>query len=201
MQDGPTEVQLAVSRDLYHCERPFRSAAIPRGRVAREFPDGSDEAYANSDWDSCCFNSVGPGLDVGDEVWVYYRAYNTRTATSGGGQIAIELLDRQGKVLGRSKPFSGDELRHRLEWEGPPGPHIAGRPPGGAALHHEQRPAICVCLPRLTHRRHHVRVRPLLPQTVTPVGRRNRLDGRAGAEAAEPTGEPTVVYRIFCKKG
>jgi hypothetical protein len=32
-QEGPGEVQLAVSRDLEHWERPFRSPVIPRGKA------------------------------------------------------------------------------------------------------------------------------------------------------------------------
>jgi hypothetical protein len=67
--DGPSEIQLAVSRDLQHWERPFRQPIIPRGKV------GTD--HATSDWDTCWFNHEGPGIYVGDEVWVYYSARNT----------------------------------------------------------------------------------------------------------------------------
>ncbi|HRU04904.1 MAG TPA: hypothetical protein P5137_03900 [Candidatus Brocadiia bacterium] len=67
--DGPSEVQMAFSRDLEKWERPFRQPFIPRGKVA---PKGE-----TSEWDSCWFNNEGPGVAVGDEVWVYYEARNT----------------------------------------------------------------------------------------------------------------------------
>jgi hypothetical protein len=176
--DGPSEIQFAFSRDLVHWQRPFREAAIPRGRV------GADPA--DSDWDTCWFNHEGPGVAVGDEVWVYYSARNTphdhpvgfgqstfsreevaearkhlgtqyksgtgiavwdrdrfaravagaehgtlttvpvtfqgsrlelNAATANGGRIIVELLDAKGALLARSKPVSGDNLRHRVEWE------------------------------------------------------------------------------------
>jgi len=178
-QDGPSEVQLAVSRDLVKWDRPFRQAAIPRGRVALEHPDRSDAAYANSQWDSCWFNHVGPGLDVGDEVWFYYSAYNTphghphtfgnsppgtlgqlyhkgtglavwkrdrfvsvdaqaargvlttkplsftgnrlelNAVTKPDGGVVVDLLDQAGRILVRSRSFSGDEVRHRVQWQTP----------------------------------------------------------------------------------
>lgn len=67
--DGPGEIQMAVSRDLRHWERPFRQPIIPRGKVGASCED--------SDWDTCWFNNEGPGIHVGDEVWVYYSARNT----------------------------------------------------------------------------------------------------------------------------
>jgi len=67
--DGPSEIQMAVSRDLEHWERPFREAFIPRGKVGKSHED--------SDWDACWFNNEGPAVNVGDEVWVYYSARNT----------------------------------------------------------------------------------------------------------------------------
>lgn len=67
--DGPSEIQLAVSRDLQRWERPFRQPIIPRGKVGAHYED--------SDWDACWFNNEGPGIAVGDDIWVYYSARNT----------------------------------------------------------------------------------------------------------------------------
>jgi len=175
--NGVSEIQMAVSRDLQHWERPFRTPIIPRGKVGKDFQ--------SSEWDSGWFNNEGPAVEMGDEIWVYYNARNTphdhgagfaasakeraearkhigtkyfsgtgiavwkrdrfvsvdasakggtlttvpvlyqgnrleiNAATRPGGQVVVELLDKAGKILGRSKPFSGDSLRHRVEWEAP----------------------------------------------------------------------------------
>ena len=61
-QEGPGELQLAVSRDLHHWERPFRVPCVPRGAVG--------------EWDSGFFVTQSRALDVGDEVWLYYGASN-----------------------------------------------------------------------------------------------------------------------------
>ncbi|MCC6696215.1 MAG: hypothetical protein IT365_11350 [Candidatus Hydrogenedentes bacterium] len=61
-QEGPGELQLAVSRDLRHWERPFRVPCVPRGAVG--------------EWDSGFFVTQSRALDVGDEVWLYYGASN-----------------------------------------------------------------------------------------------------------------------------
>ena len=178
-QDGPSELQLAVSRDLEHWERPFREPCVPRGKIG--------------EWDSGWFYSAAEALRVGDEVWLYYGGGNYTHAspavraetyddgtptgrgtiykggiglaiwkldrfvsadagsdggtlttvpvvfagnrlelnatTSEGGGIAVEVLDMQGKVLGRSAAFSGDELRQTLQWEQDPGlAALAGTP-------------------------------------------------------------------------
>jgi len=178
--DGVSEIQMAVSRDLHHWERPFRTPIIPRGEVGKD--------YQSSDWDSGWFNNEGPAVERGDEIWVYYNARNTPhdhpvgfatsqfsaqeraearkhlgtkflsgtgiavwkrdrfvsvdAPTKGGtlttvpvvyqgnrlelnaatrldGQVVVELVDKAGKILGRSKPVSGDSLRHRVQWETP----------------------------------------------------------------------------------
>lgn len=175
--NGVSEIQMAVSRDLEHWERPFRTPVIPRGKVGKDFQ--------TSEWDSGWFNNEGPAVEMGDEIWVYYSARNTphdhpagfggtkkekaearkylgtkyfsgtgiavwkkdrfvsadastkggtlttvpvvyrgnrlelNAATKPGGQVVVELMDKAGKVLGRSKPTSGDSLRHRVQWESP----------------------------------------------------------------------------------
>lgn len=37
-------------------------------------------------------------------------------ATLPGGDVTVELLDLGGNTLANSKPFTGDNLRHRVEW-------------------------------------------------------------------------------------
>ena len=47
-----------------------------------------------------------------------------RRDTAGDGQIVVEILDMSGEALGRSKPFSGNHLRHQVVWE--TSPDLAG---------------------------------------------------------------------------
>ena len=61
-QEGPGELQLAVSRDLEHWERPFRAPCVPRGRIG--------------EWDCGFFCTQSRALEVGDEVWLYYTGSN-----------------------------------------------------------------------------------------------------------------------------
>jgi len=156
-QEGPGEIQLAVSRDLAQWDRPFRTPAIPRGKPG--------------EWDGGFFETAAEAFRVGDEIRLYYMGTNrghgirwgtdpnktrgiglatwkldrfvsadagdqggTLTtvpvvfagnrlelngATARGGEIAVEILDGEGRALGRSRPFSGDELRHRVQWTEP----------------------------------------------------------------------------------
>src|SRR5262249_2046407 len=60
--EGPGELQLAVSRDLVHWDRPFRTPCVPRGKVG--------------EWDCGFFTTASQALRVGDEVWLYSRAAN-----------------------------------------------------------------------------------------------------------------------------
>ncbi len=57
-QEGPGELQLAVSRDLEHWQRPFREPVVPRGELDQ--------------WDRGFFSTQSRALRVGDEVWLYY---------------------------------------------------------------------------------------------------------------------------------
>ncbi|MBN2308599.1 MAG: hypothetical protein JXR94_06480, partial [Candidatus Hydrogenedentes bacterium] len=61
-QEGPGELQLAVTRDLETWERPFRVPCVPRGEVG--------------EWDCGFFCSQSRALRVGDEVWLYYSGSN-----------------------------------------------------------------------------------------------------------------------------
>lgn len=56
--EGPGELQLAVSRDLRHWERPFRTPCVPRGALG--------------EWDRGFFVTQSRALRVGDEIWLYY---------------------------------------------------------------------------------------------------------------------------------
>lgn len=61
-QEGPGEIQLAVTRDLQQWERPFRIPAIPRGRAG--------------EWDGGFFETAAEAFRVGDEIRLYYSASN-----------------------------------------------------------------------------------------------------------------------------
>jgi hypothetical protein len=61
-EEGPFEVQLAVTRDLAEWQRPFRVPAIPRGRVG--------------EWDGGLQMTASQALRVGDEIWLYYCGSN-----------------------------------------------------------------------------------------------------------------------------
>ena len=61
-QDGPIEVQVAVTRDLETWHRPFRTPIIPLGKP------GS--------WDGGMILTGSQAIDVGDEVWMYYGGTN-----------------------------------------------------------------------------------------------------------------------------
>lgn len=61
-QEGPFELQLGVSRDLVHWERPFRIPCVPRDR--------------DDQWDSGLYVTPSQALKVGDEIWLYYGGSN-----------------------------------------------------------------------------------------------------------------------------
>ena len=61
-QEGISEIQLAVSRDLVHWERPFRVPCIPRGE--------------SGEWDTGFFTTQSQAFRVGDEIWLYYAGSN-----------------------------------------------------------------------------------------------------------------------------
>jgi hypothetical protein len=60
--EGPSEIQLAVSRDLKTWTRPFRTPVVPQGA-----PDS---------WDSGFITTAAEAILVGDEVRLYYSAAN-----------------------------------------------------------------------------------------------------------------------------
>lgn len=60
--EGPIEVQLGISRDLIHWERPFRLPCVPRGNPG--------------DWDDGLIVTSSQAIPVGDEIWLYYSGEN-----------------------------------------------------------------------------------------------------------------------------
>jgi hypothetical protein len=91
-QEGPGELQLAVSRDLENWERPFRTPCVPRGEIG--------------EWDCGFFCTQSRALRVGDEVWLYYtgsnythgtpclyRAEGTGRLTEYTGSIGLAIWD------------------------------------------------------------------------------------------------------------
>jgi hypothetical protein len=61
-EEGPFEIQLAVSRELNHWQRPFRVPVIPRGNLG--------------DWECGIQITASRALRVGDEIWLYYSGAN-----------------------------------------------------------------------------------------------------------------------------
>jgi hypothetical protein len=88
-QEGPGELQLAVSRDLEHWDRPFRIPCVERGKLGT--------------WDCGFFEAAAQALRVGDEVWLYYHGGNY---THGTPCLYAEK-DAGGKDTGRKTRFSG----------------------------------------------------------------------------------------------
>lgn len=56
------EVQVAVSRDLVHWERPFRRPIVPLGK--------------KGSWDEGVLVTASTARRVGDEIWLYYGSAN-----------------------------------------------------------------------------------------------------------------------------
>ena len=83
-QEGPGELQLAVSRDLRHWDRPFRTPCVTRGKLG--------------EWDCGFFVTSAEALRVGDEVWLYYGGSNYTHGTPC-------LYQAEG--TGRGAPFTG----------------------------------------------------------------------------------------------
>ena len=72
--DGPQELQLAVSRDLVNWERPFRTPVIAIGELDR--------------WDASYQMCAATAIRVGDEIRLYYAGANYTHGTSDyGGQL------------------------------------------------------------------------------------------------------------------
>ena len=86
-QDGPQEVQLAVSRDLVHWERPFRTPVIAIGDDLAE-------------WDCSYQTTAAKAIRVGDEIRLYYGGANY---THGTPALIVPELD--GKPTARGSRY------------------------------------------------------------------------------------------------
>ena len=86
--EGPEEIQLAVSRDLIHWERPFRSPVITIGELDR--------------WDASCHTTAAAALRVKDEIWLYYSGANYTHGSPPLYRTAFE----DGTPTGRKTRFS-----------------------------------------------------------------------------------------------
>ncbi|HEY1784230.1 MAG TPA: hypothetical protein VGG30_01730 [Pirellulales bacterium] len=119
-QEGPSELQLAISRDLDAWERPFRLPSVEPGT-----PD---------QWDCGFLISQGQALRVGDEIRLYYSGSNVthgtpclylpgdparKTKYTGSIGLAIWPLDRfvsadgsteGGRLTTVPLAFSGNRL-------------------------------------------------------------------------------------------
>jgi len=60
--EGPEEIQLAVSRDLIHWDRPFRTPVIEHGQLGQ--------------WDATYQTTAASAIRVGDEIRLYYGGAN-----------------------------------------------------------------------------------------------------------------------------
>lgn len=90
-QEGPIEAQLAVSRDLEHWSRPFRTPIIPLGKPG--------------EWDGGMILTASQAIDVGDEVWLYYGGTNyTHGAPALYEQAPEKAGTKSGEVPVASAP-------------------------------------------------------------------------------------------------
>ena len=106
--EGPGELQLAVSRDLEHWDRPFRTPCVPRGKLG--------------EWDCGFFCTQSRALTVGDEVWLYYtgstythgtpclyRKEGTGRGTRHTGAIGLAIWERD-RFVSADAPSEGGWL-------------------------------------------------------------------------------------------
>jgi len=88
--EGPMEIQLAVSRDLVHWERPFRTPVIGIS--------GLDE------WDFSGFTTSAQAIRVGDEIRLYYSGTNYNHGTPALYRDKFE----DGTSTGRGTKYKGN---------------------------------------------------------------------------------------------
>ena len=106
--EGPGELQLAVSRDLLHWERPFREPCVVPGEL--------------DEWDRGFFVTQSRALEVGDEVWLYYcgstythgdpclyRAEGTGRGTRHTGSIGLARW-KKDRFVSVDAPAEGGAL-------------------------------------------------------------------------------------------
>jgi len=107
-QEGPGELQLAVTRDLENWERPFRVPCVPRGKLG--------------EWDCGFFCTQSRAIRVGDEIRLYYTGSNythgtpclyrkegTGRLTEYTGAIGLAVWDLD-RFVSVDAPAEGGEL-------------------------------------------------------------------------------------------
>ena len=87
-QEGPEEIQLAVSRDLIHWERPFRTPLIEIGELDQ--------------WDASYHTTAATAIRVKDEIWLYYSGANY---THGSPPVYRKEFE-DGRPTGRKTHYS-----------------------------------------------------------------------------------------------
>ena len=70
--EGTIEMQLGVSHDLVHWQRPFRTPTVARGN--------------SGEWDAGMASGFSYAFDFQDEVWLYYEAYRHSHEYPGQGR-------------------------------------------------------------------------------------------------------------------
>jgi hypothetical protein len=88
-QEGPIEIQLAVSRDLLHWQRPFRTPVIDIGQLDQ--------------WDASCHMTAAQAIRVGDEIRLYYSGGNY---THGTPAIYYATHPDTGEPTGRKSQYA-----------------------------------------------------------------------------------------------
>lgn len=88
-QEGPVEIQFAVSRDLHHWDRTFRTPVISIGELDK--------------WDAACFMTSARAFRVGDEIRLYYSGGNY---THGTPVLFHETDPESGEPTGRKSKYT-----------------------------------------------------------------------------------------------
>jgi len=105
------DIQLAISRDGVHFERPFRDAFFPLGSI------GSWDRFQ-------LHNMSGPPLTQGNELWFYYGGRssrhrpNTMADAKAGGAIGMASLLRDRFVTVEASFDGGRLLTKPVKFEG-----------------------------------------------------------------------------------
>lgn len=73
-------------------------------------------------WKLDRFVAAEAGSDGGIMITTPVKFRGTRlelnAVTTAGGSVIVEMRDLQGRLLTKSQPVSGDDLRRRVQWDG-----------------------------------------------------------------------------------
>lgn len=107
--EGPSEIQLAVTRDMKTWKRPFRSPAVPQGTAGN--------------WDRGFVSTAAEAVDYKDEVRLYYsgstfthgnpaiyREHNTGRGTTQTGSIGLATW-KKDRFVSADAPAEGGQLQ------------------------------------------------------------------------------------------